>query len=128
MTLAHKYSVSSPVAYLKYDTVLGDTELSPRLGLQAGATVAFVDFELRTTVPDEGAFGLPTTKTERVTDSSTEVGPYAGVEFLVPLGSSDWFAFGIVHKAWFQHQYTAIGETDVDLGPLVYGAGLAFSW
>ena len=129
VTLTHKYSVSSPAAYLSYDTILGSTDLSPRVGIHGGATVSFVDFELRTTSPGEIKMGdlvFPTTDTEKTERSSVKIGPYVGAEILIPLGSSRLSLYGVVEKMWFQDRYDEYGSTDVQLGPLVIGGGLAF--
>ena len=117
-TATHKYSVSSPVFYLSYTTVFGDVDYGPRVGLRTGAALNFITFKLLSTG------GLSGQK-----DDTVKLTPYVGVDGFVPLGSSKFGAFAVVEKIWVTHDYnTKFGRTDVQLGPILYGAGIAYRY
>jgi hypothetical protein len=130
LTVKQKYSVGVPSFYITYDTVLGDSHRNPIVGLRGGLSVAFIDSKFETHTPgvtDVGGFSFPTTDRAVVNESQVTAAPYLGVSALVPVGETDIIIFGLVEKSWFKHRYDGFDQ-DVELGPLLYGAGLAYRY
>ena len=128
-TVAHHYEVSYLALHLRYEPALGSNPSGPRVGLRAGVALNMIDFELRTTTVEEvqvGGFTVPTAHTETDPDDAKKMGPYVGVDAVIPLGRSPFSAFVIVEKTWVTHDYSHYGGVDVQLGPVSYGVGVAY--